>query len=582
MRRLGIIFSFALWLLSCSSTTLFANPTPLPASEAFIFSASFVKSNQVLVGWQIAPGYYLYTKRIHIHSADMPLQVNLPQGELKYDQENNRLEVFTGTVIVPVTLTSSPPTMQMTVDYQGCSEGGFCYPPMQEKLTLNLATQSIRAASTAFSSTMDKSQLFSLLTDQSGISALLSSEHIVTTLFIFALLGLLLAFTPCILPMVPILTGIIVGQKKVSTYHAFLLSLIYVLGAALTYALAGMVAAAIGSSLQIWLQKPWIIAAASGLFILLALSLFGLYELQIPHYWQHKMTRLSERQRSGSYLGVFLMGMISTLIISPCVTAPLVGVLIYIGHTGNLLLGAGALFCLGLGMGIPLLLIGTSAGKLLPKSGMWMEAIKKAFGILMLGMAVWLLSRILSPMLTLLLYGLVLMISSLYIALYLPRIIGRKKLNLALGFVLGVSGMWVLFGGINITNLFTPNTQQQIAERSFKVIHNIQQLNQQLALAKQASKPVILDFYADWCESCVSMDRQVFANPDLQHSLSGYILLRADLSNNTEEDQQLLQTFSVIAPPTVIFFDREGKEVNAARIVGEVDAKEFLARLTRV
>ncbi len=416
----------------------------------------------------------------------------------------------------------------MSVDYQGCSEAGFCYPPIHKEFNVDVSAQTIKDISALPDekvSTGTDEKLTTLATDQNKVDTLLANASFGMLMLIFAGLGLLLAFTPCVLPMIPILTGIILGQRQpLTTRKAFLLSLAYVMGAAITYSLAGVAAAMMGSSLQAWLQQPWVIVAVSILFVILALSLFGLFDIRLPRMWQHHITTVSRKQQGGTYPGAFIMGMVSTLIVSPCVTAPLVGVLMYIGQTGDILLGAAALFAMGMGMGIPLLLIGVSARKFLPKSGPWMVVVKQLFGVMMLVMAVWMFSRI--PSLDI---------------LHVER--------------------------------------QTATEGSFVVVQNLKEVNQQLLLAQEQHKPVILDFYADWCESCVSMDKKVFGSPAVRAALSNFVLLRADLTANNQADDQILKNYAVIAPPTVLFFNNKGKEVNSRRIVGEVSPGEFLGRI---
>ncbi len=358
---------------------------PLPPEQAFALSVAVNSSNEVTAKWNIAPGYYLYRQRLHI--ALIPntgAEIVFPQGQMKSDSDHRRYEVYKGTLTIPILLQSEVSSLQLSIDYQGCSENGFCYPPTHKDISLTLTGR----GGSQETLLPHKTSLPTLLTDQNGVRNLFGAEHLSTILLIFLGLGLLLAFTPCILPMVPILTSIIVGHKEtVSIKKAFLLSLAYVLGSSITYAIAGVIAASMGNSLQAWLQQTWIIVAVSGLFVLLALSLLGFYEVRLPSRLQNRLTLFSSKQKGGTYLGVFTMGMISALIVSPCVTAPLVGVLMYIAQTGDVILGGSALFAMGIGMGIPLLLIGISAGKLLPKSGPWMEAMKKIFGALMLAMA---------------------------------------------------------------------------------------------------------------------------------------------------------------------------------------------------
>jgi len=429
------------------------------------------------------------------------------------------------------------------------------------------------------------SSLHTLTTHQTGVQQLLQTQGFLIQILILAGLGLLLAFTPCVLPMIPILTSIIVGQKNTTTRQAFFLSLTYVLGTAITYAIAGLTVALLGSSLQVWLQQPIVIGIVCGLFILLALSLFGLFDLRLPNAVHNKLVHMGNTQRGGSYIGVFAMGMISTLIVSPCVTAPLVGVLLYIAQTGNVVLGASALFALGIGMGIPLLLIGVSAGKWLPKSGPWMVLTKHIFGLLMLAMAIWLGARIFSPMTIKTLSGVLLLVIAGYLAFSLPKLLGKHVANRMAGLIASVCGLFLIFGGsylpAQVNGLFDrPSLTQKTG--SFIVIHNLSDLKQQMLLAKAKQKPIIIDFYADWCDSCVSMDKNVFDKTTIKNALNNYVLVRADLSANTAEEEALLKQYNIVAPPTVLFFNDAGQELQSQRIIGEVNATEFLTRLNQV
>ena len=584
-----LVIAWLIWIALFSAKILAAaDNLPLRADQAFAFSAVFNRPNEVLVEWQIAPGYYLYAKRTHIAiepTNNVKTDIRLPQGELKYDNERGKYEVYSGSIGIPIQLETQEQQLQLGVDYQGCSQDGFCYPPIHKVLALDLATQTVsQNQDKASKNLVPDTSLQSLVKDQHGVQTLLQTQHLGVSLLLFMGLGLLLAFTPCVWPMVPILTGIIVGQKHVvSTKKAFFLSLTYVLGTAVTYAIAGLAAAYMGHSLQVWLQTPVIITIASALFVLLALSLFGLYDLQIPRQWQNKITFWNNQQQRGTYVGVFFMGMLSTLVVSPCVTAPLVGVLMYIGETGNLAFGASALFAMGIGMGVPLLIIGMSAGKWLPKSGPWMDAVKKIVGILMLGMAIWLFSRSIPSFVISTLWGAWIIGIALFLSFYLPRIIGHRKLNRSLGVLAACGGILLMLSGmapLSKIGAGMPIHYPAVATaRSFIVVHDIADLQKQLSIAQAAHQPVILDFYANWCESCVAMDHKVFNASALQKVLANYTLLRADLSENSENDQMLLKHFDIIAPPTVLFFNGKGQEISSQRIVGEVNADEFLARL---
>ena len=578
-------FSSILMTMLCVFLTFYSGMSharikqmPLPPDRAFVFSVSLQQPQEIVAEWRIAPGYYLYKKHMKItFTPAIPVQFSFPKGEWKQDFTHKQVEVYSGKLNVPIQVQSSIQQVQLRVEYQGCSKDGFCYPPMHATLLLNLARQSNESVQPIPS-------IQSLATSQNDILSLLRTQHIGIMLLLFAGLGILLAFTPCVLPMIPILTGIILGQKHAAgTRKAFMLSLTYVLGMAITYAGAGLVAASIGGSIQVWLQKPLIISLTSLLFVFLGISLFGVFDLRFPHRWQNKIFSWSDKHEGGTYVGVLFMGILSTLIVSPCITAPIVGVLIFISETGNQLLGASALFVMGLGMGIPLIMIGMSAGKWLPKSGPWMKTVKATFGLLMMSMAIWILSRILSPMMTKTLWGVMTFIIALFFGFYVPHHIGQYRFNRGLGIVIGFFGLIMMLGGMGVSTFLDkwvslPGVSQSTTQL-FSVVHNVDEIKQQLMLAQAEHHPVILDFYADWCESCVAMDRNVFSLSKVRQALGSFILLRADLSNNSLEDEKIMKEYGVIAPPTMLFFTNEGQEVNSRRLVGEMNAEEFLTRI---
>lgn len=490
-------------LLFFISTCIYANDSvrPLPAQEAFALSAQLDESNSLILKWIIAPGYYLYSDKLNISS---------PQGAMGIMPEFKE-KTLSGVFQAPVFIKDPNKTQILAIHYQGCASKGFCYPPMTRYLTVNLKEMQ---------GPLDLTDSISNHPQHNGVGKLFQHSFFVT-LLIFLGLGLLLAFTPCVLPMVPILSAIIIGQgRQISTLKAFFLSLAYVLGMASAYAIAGIITALFGSNLQVIFQKPMVIGVFGVFLLLLALSMFGLYELRLPHSWSRRLTRWSHRHQGETYGGLFVMGALSILIVSPCVTAPLVGVLAYIANTGNVILGGSALLVLGLGMGIPLLLVGVSAGKLLPKTGHWMNTIKKLLGIMILVLAAWTVTPI-------------------------------------------IPGMTV-------------------QHSSFAVVKTMSELDKQLAFAKANKKQVILDFYADWCKSCVIMEHEVFNKIEIQNALNQFVLLRVDVTKNSAADQEILQHFHVIAPPTILFFDVAGNEITQHQIVGEVNAKQFLADLAEV
>src|SRR5579885_767377 len=560
-----------------------ANAKPLPADQAFVLDVTMSNQDTVNVRWHIVPGYYLYRQRMHFNIEPKAIaDIRLPQGEIKQGL-NHSYEIYSGNVSIPIVFHTQNKQLQLGIDYQGCSEGGFCYPPEHKTITLNLGGQAtVQDISANNASSAASSSFQTLLTDQNGVRNLLGTHDLGVMLLIFLGMGFLLAFTPCVLPMIPILTSIIVGHKQpVTTGKAFLLSSTYVLGSSITYAIAGIIAAMMGHSLQAWLQQPWIIACVSGLFVVLAFSLFGLYDLRLPRNLQNRITALSRKQESGTYAGVFIMGIVSTLIVSPCVTAPLVGVLMYIAESGNMILGAGALFAMSIGMGIPLILIGMTTGKWLPRRGPWMNAVQKIFGVLMLGMAVWMLTRISSATVIIVFCGVMLIGAALFFGVYLPRQAGQQRFNRRLGMAAGIAGLLLLAAGFTMPSIM--NSLARIGNpavaNSFIVVHSVADLKKQLSIAQTSHKPVLLDFYADWCESCVVMDKNVFNQPEVKNALNRFVLLRADLSANTSDDETLLKNYDVIAPPTVIFFNNAGQEVNSRRIVGELNAQDFMTRI---
>lgn len=576
-------------ILACVSVVLLliagniSAAKPLPPDQAFQITATVADTHQIVAHIKIAPDYFLYADKLSFAiEPQTPVTAELPKTESKADPIRGTVEVYKGEFNVPLKIDSNAADIRLDVLYQGCSLQGFCYPPSSKSFPLHL----LNVEGAASNNVVTNQGISALLTDQYGVQNLLASEHRPFLLLIFLGLGILMAFTPCVLPMLPILTGIIAGQKRSSSdFKAFALSGCYVLGMAVTYALAGMLAAYAGGSLQVWLQTPAVIIFSSLVFILLAFSLFEFYELPVSRHWQNAVSHWSRKHEGGTFVGVFFMGVLSTLVVSPCVTAPLVGVLIYIGRTGDMLLGGSALFAMGIGMGIPLILLGISAGHWLPKSGQWMQAVTKSFGVIMLGMAIWLLGRIIPSSVMVLIWGCYLIGIALFFSFYLTRIIGRHKINHTLGFTTGIVGLLMIlstFGMPSLLNRWTGDVvvaSSQAGSADFTVVHTQADLAMKLAAAKTAGQPVLLDFYADWCTACVVMDNEVFARKNVQAALQPFVLLRVDLTENSTEDQALLHQYDVIAPPTVLFFSASGQEVNGRRIVGELGASEFLNRI---
>lgn len=597
-----IIKLLSVIILSLFLSVGYAEPKslPLPANEAFKLSAEYNQPGLLVLHWQMAPAYYLYRDKISINLvSDNQVKlsvISLPNGIFKEDSIHGHYEAYTGQLIVPVPLKNEKAGMlNLAISYQGCSENGFCYPPINKLLKVDLSHISPPKDISSDIISMPKAVPKALaMSKQAKVEGLFQDRSLFFIIFSFLGLGLLLAFTPCVLPMVPILSGIIVGHgKHLGMRKTFLLSLSYVFGMALTYALAGMGVALVGSSIQAELQRPWVIVMFSGIFVLLALSLFGLYELQMPNSWQRRITAWSNRQKGGSYFSVFIMGGISSLIVSPCVSPPLIGVLSYIADSGNVMLGAIALFALGLGMGLPLLLVGLSAGHILPKAGAWMGVIEKLMGLTMLAFAIWMLSRVIPGYITLFLWSVLSIMSAVFLGLLTPAANDFQKLCRGCGLVLLIYGIILMMGAaLGNSDALHPLENWKITsakpmlfennKTSFLVVKNTEQLDSLLAKAAFEKKAVLLDFYADWCESCVRMDKDVFNTEAVKTILSNIVLLRVDVTTNDDFSQAMLHRFHVVAPPTILFFNRDGSELTADRLIGGMSAAEFIAQIKKI
>jgi len=578
-------------LLLLFSSLALADNQPLPADQVFQLSAAARDYQTVLAYWQIKDGYYLYRDRIHFKVLK---PINDEIGEPLFPLTDKTkdypglgtLKVYTGNIIIPVPIiTSHANTIVLQVNYQGCSEQGFCYPPMSKIIELNLTGDymvSTQPLNIDLPIPIDVSVRHPPPLPQESITHLLAQHNLSAIILAFLGFGILISLTPCVLPMIPILSAIIVGQGNISHARSFGLSLTYVLGMAITYALVGALFGAAGQTVQAYLQQPWIIVLFSLIFVLMALSLFGLYKLQLPEKLRGAVARISQHQKHGSYLGVLIMGVLSTLILSPCVTAPLVGVLSYISQTGDALIGAYALFFMGLGMGAPLLVVGISSAKYLPKAGKWMKATQYIMGVVMLAVAIWMLSRILPGQIIMLLWALLALGCSVALGAFSST---RHKISKFLGLLLFVYAILLFIGALSgITNPLRPielSNQTHHRELQFTVIENLGDFNTQVARAKQLNKPIMLDFYADWCMSCIQMDRYTFTDPAVRAALKNYIVLRADMTKNTISNKIIEEKFNVIAPPTILFFDPQGNEIMQSRIIGEKSAKEFLTDLPR-
>lgn len=561
----------------------------LPAEQAFQFFATVKDANTLHVNWRIAEGYYLYREKIQLYLRDVQAvklgHFDIPHGKPRHDEAFGDVEIFYQDLAFDIPLLRESPaaqTLNLQAGFQGCAERGVCYPPMLQTIPLNLAAVDVTTLPAA-------SAPNNAISEQDQIIQALHKDSLPLTLLSFFGFGLLLAFTPCIFPMIPILSGIIVGKgRDVTTLTAFLLSLSYVLAGAVTYTLFGVLAALFGQNLQATFQQPWIIGLFSGIFVLLALSMFGFYHLEVPKALQARLHNSSEKYRNHSYWGAAIMGALSSLIVGPCVAAPLAGALIYIGQTGDALLGGSALFMMGLGMGVPLLLLGASAGKLLPKAGHWLNATKAVFGVIMLAVAVWMLDRILPGQVTMLLWAMLLIIPAIYLRALdtLPFDSSNwSRFWKGLGLVMLVYGVILLVGlSAGSTNPLKPlqnfsaaTSAQASRTMAFKRVRSIAELESVLQQASANQQLVMLDFYADWCISCKEMEAYTFTDPQVQQRLGKMVLVQADVTDNTAEDQALLKRFNLVGPPATLFFGVDKTEQTAYRVVGFKTAEAFLA-----
>lgn len=561
----------------------------LPVDEAFRPMVIPLDGNTVEVSIQVTPGYYLYKDKISasIQSDRVQLgRLDLPVGEMKNDEYFGDMEVYHSDVFAELPLVRATPEameLDITVNYQGCADGGICYPPTTRTLHITLPTATAVSALAAVS---DRTPPVSL---QSKLERVITASSIWVTVGVFFAAGLGLAFTPCVLPMVPILSGIIAGEgENVSSSRGFTLAFTYVMGMALVYTAAGVAAAAAGLQLQATFNQPWVLTLFSGLFVVLALGMFGLFELQMPSGIQSRLASISGNQSSGTAVGAFIMGALSALIVTACVAPALIAALTVMAKSGDMVRGGTALFAMSLGMGAPLLVVGAAQGKFLPRAGPWMVAVRNAFGFMMLGLAIWMMSRILSGTVTLALWGVLIFMAGVYLGgltTLKPESPGTQKLGKGFGVLAIMYGTVLLLGslaggddilkpldGINLGGQAAVKEEHGL---EFQRIKTVGDLDQALAEASSNGKTAMLDFYADWCVSCIEMEKYTFTDATVQEALSNTVLLQADVTANDEKDQALLKRFGVFGPPTIIFFDENGLQQSGYEVVGYMKAKEF-------
>ncbi|WP_431688737.1 protein-disulfide reductase DsbD [Hahella sp. NBU794] len=600
-----------------------AEPEFLPVEEAYRFTSS-VEGDELVLHWAIADGYYLYKDRTSVTTdAEGVTQgrwTYSSPGEEKEDPYFGMVYVYHDelTIRVPVAAEEGA-EVEFKVRYQGCAEAGLCYPP-QTETTLFIGTESDSPApatatsdapsstppstgqngsgSAVTSSTPTPSKAADVdFTSSTSITDYLIAQGLLFSFFILMAVGIGLAFTPCVFPMVPILSSIIVGQKEVTMLRSFILSFSYIMGMAAVYTALGAAAGHFGelgqdANIQAQVQKPWILILFSGLFVLLSLSMFGFYELQMPSFLRDKLSGLNSKQQGGEILSVFIMGLLSALVVSPCVSAPLIAALGYAAYLGSAFKGGMALFGLSLGIGLPLLILGTGGTKLLPRAGAWMEHVKHVFGVALLGVAIWMLERILPPEATLTLWAVLIGVSAVYMGAFTnveSGWSGWQKLSKGLGLVFFVYAVTLMLGAaagandplqplapyaIKSAAAATGNSSTQ--PLSFVKVTSPEQLDQEVAKASASGKPVMVDFYADWCISCKIMERETFVLPEVQAGLSRFHLIKADVTDNDQGNQALLKRYGIFGPPAFVFFDANGAELAPKRFLGEISKNALL------
>lgn len=600
----------------------------LPPDQAFQLNVTSAAAGKVTVSLVIAENYYLYRDKFAFSSATPGVSIKpyqLPAGDIKVDEFIGRTEVYhyNFSIDLDVEGDAAVKDWQLLVKYQGCADKGICYPPISKTVTV-AANGGAATASDVSEIVSEKSSPATVdgnapksfrrampnmpgmdsmpeVSDEQSVMDMLSGGSIGSTIVAFFLFGLALSLTPCVFPMIPILSGIIVGQgKDITRKKSFSLSIAYVLGMAIMYTFAGMLAGLTGELLSSAFQSPWVLSVSALVFVLLSFSMFGFYEIQLPASLQTKLTEKSNKIPGGAYSGVFVMGALSALIVGPCVAAPLSGALLYIGQSGDFMLGGIALFVMSIGMGIPLLLIGASAGSLLPRAGVWMNAVKGVFGVLMLAVAIWLLERIVPVSITMVLWAALLVTSAVYMRALdslSDAATGWQRFWKGVGIIILFYGVALFVGSLTgAKDMFNPlekltGSPQYVAmqggaphvgsELEFTAVKGLPALEVEISKASAQGKPVFVDFYADWCIECVRMENTTFKSPGVVKALVGYSLLRLDLTANDEADKEVLKKFSLFGPPALLFFDVKGNEIRHLRVIGYQNGEEFTATINK-
>lgn len=596
---------FSLFSLSAQANWLTSDPNDgfLPVDEALPFDFKTAEGGVVL-SWNIAPEHYLYKERVSIRSETEGVVLSAPTfsapGTATEDEFFGKVTVFYDPVEarVAVDLPEGVREAQLMVTYQGCANAGLCYPPQTRDVLYYAGSGNTDAvvSTTATPETANINSSESSATSDtrsaSGLAGFLAQQSLVVVALVFLALGLGLTFTPCVLPMVPIISALVSSRNTKTSAHALLLAFSYVLGMALTYAAAGVITGLLGASfnLQAQLQSPWVLGTFAALFVLFALAMFNVFDIQLPRFLRDRLNEASSNLSGGRIASTFLIGAVSALVVSPCVSAPLAGSLLYISTTQDAIAGGVALFALGLGMGIPLILVAVGGRKFLPASGPWMNVVKAFYGVMLLAVAIWLIERMTPGWFALSLWGLLAAITGIQLGAFDPAKPGWQRTWKGLGMVIFVYGLALLAGAISGANdplrplapyiaSQNPAGDQPVTHAEFTRLETPHDIQRELDSAAAAGQPVMLDFYADWCISCKVMERNVFSDPAVISALTPITLLQIDMTDNTPEQQQFLDQLGLFGPPAILFYQRGGQEAENFRVLGEMNRDEFLAHL---
>jgi thiol:disulfide interchange protein DsbD len=563
---------------------LFADePEFLQVDDAFQFDFT-QQGDQLTLSWKIADGYYLYKKQFKtvVKQAELGMPI-FPVAEQVEDEFFGLSDVFRGQLDITYPVVSSVQDGIVKIRYQGCADAGLCYPPTTKEVYLSqVGTASLVETGQDTKIPISESDSQAPISEQFELASLLSSEQsLLITLLLFLGLGIGLAFTPCVFPMYPILSGIVIGQgKTISTSRAFILSFVYVQGMAITYSLLGLIVASAGVQFQAWLQHPAILIGLIILFVLLAVVMFGAYELQLPSKWQEKLNAMSNNQTRGSYFGVLVMGAISGLVASPCTTAPLTGILLFIAQSGDLVLGFSALYVLSLGMGIPLILFGITGGKLLPKAGNWMNVVKVTFGFMMLAVAIMFVERLVTHVATEFAWALLGLMTFTYFYVMnqntpVSFFKGLRAFLIFIGLFVSAGYGYQAFNGIGHSSVQGQSYNNAIAHPEFLKVSSLEEFNQALSEANAQGQTVMLDLYADWCVACKEFEKYTFSDGNVIKALNNSVLMQIDLTDSNDANLEFQERFSVLGLPTIMFFDTQGQELDTARVTGFMRAAPF-------